>query len=234
MSSKLLFQFKASQLTGPRQFQNDSFYVGKRWLVVADGAGSHASARDVADRVVDHYGDLAQTAPARSIGDALASAPKDLGTTLSHVGLEDASTVVAALLDDADQLWLSSVGDSRLLVVREGQIIATNALHNAKADFLLAHNNTLPPFGADAVLTRYIAAGEGYPADTFSLQAQADDVVLLLSDGVEGAVDLDHIRSTVEANGLDAEAINRDIMATASKNGLVDNATCVVARITRG
>lgn len=234
MTANLSFQSKASQLTGARKYQNDSYYVGERWLVVADGAGSHPAARDVADHVVEHYGDLAQTAPAHLIEDALASAPQKLGSTLASAGIEDASTVVAAVLDDTGHLWLSSVGDSRLLVVREGQIIAQNALHNERAAFLLQHTNTIPPYGSDAILTRFIAAGESYAADTVSLQARADDVVLLLSDGVEGALPLDDIRSTVQAHGPDPKAINRAIMSTASRNGLADNATCVVGRITKG
>jgi len=234
MTGKMIFEHKASQLTGPRQFQNDSYYVGDRWLVVADGAGSHAAAREAADHVVEHYGDLARKAPAHLMAQALAAAPLALGDNLARAGIEDASTVVAAVIDDAEQLWLSSVGDSRLIVVREGQIIGVNTLHNEKAAFLLEHTNTLPPYGSDAILTRFIAAGEKYAPDTITLQALPDDVVLLLSDGVEAAIGLDQIRTTVEATGPDPEAINRSIMSTASKNGLTDNATCVVGRITRG
>lgn len=234
MTAKLCFQTKASQLTGARQYQNDSYYIGQRWLVVADGAGSHAAARDVSDHVVEHYGDLAQSAPPHLMADALATAPQSLSASLARAGIEDASTVVAAVLDDAGQLWLSSVGDSRLLVVRDGQIIATNSLHNQRAAFLLDHPDDVPPYGSDGMLTRFIAAGETFPADTISLEPRSDDVVLLLSDGVEGALDLEQIRSAVQAAGTDPHAINSAIMSTASKNGLADNATCVVGRITEG
>lgn len=234
MTHALAFEVSASQLKGPRQYQNDSYYVGEHWLVVADGAGSHASARDVADHVVEHYGDLAKSVTSQLIAAALTGAPQRLSSSLAAAGNTDASTVIAAVLDDADMLWLSSVGDSRFVVMRNGNIITANSLHNQRAAALFLHPGAEVPYGADAMLTRYIAAGESYPADVSIIQPLPDDIVLLLSDGVESALGLAAIIDTINASGPDPQLINRDIMSAASMKGLSDNATCVAGRIIRG
>lgn len=234
MTKKYAFAPGAYQLKGPREFQNDSFYAGENWLVLADGVGGHSTARMAADIAVEYYAELAQKTGPASMPEALMAAPEELASRLHAARVHDATTVVAAILDDEDRLWMSSVGDSRVLLIRGSQIIAANQLHNASAAALLLSPGNEPPYGAAAQLTRFIAYDENFPADTALARPQPDDLIILISDGVEGAAGLHNITEIIDTttSSDDAQSVTRQILQAASAAGLTDNATCVVGRIT--
>lgn len=232
MTKTLVFAAAAHQLQGPREFQNDSYYAGEDWLVVADGVGGHPSARSAADCAVEYYAELAQQVTASAMPEALMAAPQNLAVRMAESGVRDATTVVAAILDSDDTLWLSSVGDSRLFLIRGTRIVAINHLHNAHAAALLLAPGDDPPYGSESRLTRFIAFDEAFPADIALVRPQIDDLVVLVSDGVEGAAGLQTITDAIsQMKGKGVQSITRQILATASLAGLTDNATCVAARI---
>lgn len=231
MTRTLAFAVTANQMTGPRDVQNDAYFHGEYWATVADGAGFHAQARATADVVVDHYAQIAQTVASTLVPDALLSAPADIARKLAAANVTAASTAVVAILDESDRLWLTSIGDSRIVVIRNGDILYTNHLHNARAETRLLQPEVDPPFGSESHLTRCLASDAGFPPDVAVVAPHIGDQIILLSDGIDGILSLTAIRdASLLGNGAPI-AVSEQILQAALSHTLTDNATCVVARV---
>jgi len=80
------------------------------------------------------------------------------------------------------------------------------------------------------VVTRVLGAEPTVQVDTFWLQAQADDLVLLCSDGLTDMVSEDEFARILGRPG-DCDAIARELVQAALAGGGEDNVTVVLFRI---
>jgi protein phosphatase len=224
----LEFAATAVQVTGPRDFQNDSFGYGPGYVVVADGVGSDVSARYAADLVTEYYAALATSVVNV---DALLGAPARISGRLLDRPDTGNSTVVAALIDEIGRLWLTAIGDSRYVVVRAGKVLAHNEPHNRAAYARSLDPATPTTFAAESVLTRSLGGGRRDVPDVRAVAAAPGDVVVLMSDGVDAKLTLARILETVDEASTPSACCSA-LLAAASDSTLDDNATCLVAFVT--
>src|SRR5262249_38518396 len=151
-------------------------------------------------------------------------------TTDEYAGM--GTTVVAALVGD-DHVTVAHVGDSRLYIGRDGKLrqltrddswVATMLATNPETDpATLQHHpmrNALPNGGGSRPATDVPIVDE---------PLTGDELILLTTDGVHGAVDVRGLERIVERAPVDQLA--SALISAAMARGSQDNCTVVVAQV---
>ena len=102
------------------------------------------------------------------------------------------TTVAAALVNDDGQVAFAYVGDSRAYLLRDGQLQRLTEDHSLVGE--LVRQGELTEAEAEqhpqrSVITRALGAEPEVRVDTFTIDSQPGDVVLLCSDGLTTMVD---------------------------------------------
>ncbi|HEU4534801.1 MAG TPA: serine/threonine-protein phosphatase, partial [Polyangiaceae bacterium] len=131
------------------------------------------------------------------------------------------------------RIYIGHVGDSRCYRVRGGQIRLLTRDHSLLNDYLLAmpelteeQKNELPR----NVITRALGMQRDVSVDLQADDAQAGDVYVLCSDGLNGMLRDEEILDLV-GDGRDLQQAARSLVDQANANGGEDNITVVLIRI---
>jgi PPM family protein phosphatase len=240
-----------------REHNEDSFLVLNEYnlFLVADGMGGHR-AGDVASRIAtDTIADFFRSTATEDV-----TWPFHFDTSLSEeenrllTGIRVANrqildkservrecqgmgtTVVGAMYSpQKSRIYIGHVGDSRCYRVREGQIRLLTRDHSLLNDYLLAmpelteeQKNELPR----NVITRALGMQRDVTVDLQADDAQAGDVYVLCSDGLNGMLRDEEILELV-GDGRDLQRAARNLIDHANANGGEDNITVVLIRIER-
>ena len=208
-------------------------------LLVADGVGgarAGAEASQWAVRVaVERYYDLPSPDLSAGLQTAVEVGNVSLYQYLQSTDSQDAGCTMAAAVIHRNMLYVVNVGDSRVYVIRNGQIAQQTRDHTLtqqKVDqqIISAEDAKFDP--DQHVLTRSLGAADTVRADVFPpLQLFEGDVVLVCSDGLTDMLeDAEIVR--VLGSGSMKRAAQRLIDA-ANKRGGVDNISVVLARVGR-
>jgi protein phosphatase len=145
------------------------------------------------------------------------------------------TTLVAALWLD-DRLAVANVGDSRLYVVRKGEITQCTTDHSFVQEQV--DRGLLKPEEAEKsnlrnMLTRSVGVDEDVDVDVLEVNVSDGDYVLLCSDGLTKMLDDDQIKAVFDQL-QDPEKISDELIRRANEAGGGDNITVVVARLDCG
>jgi protein phosphatase len=143
------------------------------------------------------------------------------------------TTVTAALVEDDGRVALANVGDSRAYLLREGALRRLTEDHSVVAE--LVATGQISDWEASShpqrnVVTRVLGAEASVQVDTFWLEAQDGDLVLLCSDGLTDMVAEEEFVKLL-AEDKRCEQIARDLVRAALAQGGEDNVTTVLFRI---
>ena len=143
------------------------------------------------------------------------------------------TTVTAALVEHDGRVALANVGDSRAYLLREGALRRLTEDHSVVAE--LVATGQISDWEASShpqrnVVTRVLGAEASVQVDTFWLEAQDGDLVLLCSDGLTDMVAEEEFAKLLEAD-KSCEQIARDLVRAALAQGGEDNVTTVLFRI---
>ena len=242
------------QIQGDRDYQEDEFAItlltGNRadgdrlLLVLADGMGGHAGGKVASETVVQAFWDGFRqpatdiaanlNAGVRAANEAV-RARQQADPALYEMG----STLVAALVRDEHLYW-ASVGDSLLWVFRKGRLTRLNEDHSMRPLLLglvelgrmtkeearhdpRVHQLRSVIMGDDIPMIDIAATG--YPLE-------ADDVVLLASDGLETLLEAE-MEALLTQHGNDAQALVRSLLEAVTEAGKAhqDNTTVLAYRV---
>ena len=218
--------------------------------VVADGMGGHAhgevASRIAVDTIADFIkltsGDQEITWP-YGIDEDLTLNSNRLKTSirfanqklLEHTQQESdcegmATTVVAVLVEEgvAD---IAHVGDSRVYLVRSGDIRRLTSDHSWVNEQVMSgviDSDQARTHPLRNVVTRALGGKPDLEVDVQTLELESDDRILLCSDGLTTMLDDGEILNIVLEGGV--EAADRLIEA-ANRNGGEDNTTTVLLRV---
>jgi|WetSurMetagenome_2_1015567.scaffolds.fasta_scaffold102375_2 PPM family protein phosphatase len=208
-------------------------------LIVADGMGGYAggeiASRLVIDTLSHHY--LKSNMNRSSYLDVLYEAILAAHEGVRKKSKEDerfaqmGSTVVAAVIDD-DKLYLANVGDSHAYVINDNEIRQVNWDHSLMAEEIRT-GNLSPEQARDYprknVLTMSInAKRDEIEPFTASIKLEADDVVVLCSDGLWGPVSESQIQAV--ALELPPQKAADKLIEMANANQGPDNISVIIAR----
>nr|WSW67805.1 protein phosphatase 2C domain-containing protein [Streptomyces sp. NBC_00995] len=220
-----------------RESNQDTAYAGSRLLAVADGFGTAGG--PAAAAAVDALKHLeTDSIPAGGLLNLLEDAFEQARQAVNGVAApgsapEEAGTTLTAMLWTGSQLALVHIGDSRVYLLRDGEL------------FQITHDHTLVQSMVDegrltpeeavshpqrALLVRALGRGADTTHDMRLHDARQGDRYLLCSDGLSSVVPAGEIRQALSGTS-DPERAVHELIALANASGGPDNASCVVADV---
>lgn len=230
----------ASHVGKIRTNNQDSGYAGRTLFVVADGMGGHAGgdvASAIATRRVMEADTPYQTASEAefALQAALIAANSQLAETVfEHAELTGMGTTVSALVVLDDQVAIAHIGDSRIYLLREGELSQITIDHTfvqrlVDSGRITEQEAMVHP--RRSVLMRVLGDVESAPEiDTSILATRTGDRWLLCSDGLTGVVSHAGIAAAL-SSGLDAQAVADRLVKESLDGGAPDNVTVVIVDI---
>lgn len=234
-----------------RPSNEDHFSYDKRLgiFVVCDGMGGHA-AGEIASRIAvetvlayfrEHDPAVEQNAylddaplGARLLAEAVKKANDAIleyaEANKNTTGM--GTTLVAARFADG-VFSIANVGDSRIYLFREGQLMQLTEDHSLVMEQVRRGMITLEQArrsSAQNIITRALGTDESTLPDLGEFPAEEGDVLLLTTDGVLRHVDDNEIR-TILQQIPSLEAACTTLIDAANDAGGEDNATCVLVRV---
>jgi PPM family protein phosphatase len=220
----------ATDIGRVRERNEDSILVEPPLYVVADGMGGHRGGQVASQLALETLEQLSGDGSG-----SLAEHVRRANRAVWDRALEDerlsgmGTTLTAARIDGSSAL-IAHVGDSRAYLLRDGMLRQLTTDHTLVARMVSSGEIT----EAEAenhphknVLTRAIGTDEQVEVDEDTVDLQADDHLLLCSDGLTGMVTEDQIQAILEHSDGAQQAADRLVKA-ANRAGGIDNISVVV------
>lgn len=242
-----------SDVGNVRKVNEDSFLIDGALGVyaVADGMGGPQSGEvasqlaletlsshlkghtDILERAAEHRDTALEMLPTL-VEAAFQSASTRVYNQASAMALptgQTMATTLSMLLIDGPRGVIAHVGDSRIYLLREGQIYLITEDHNHLQVLI---KNGLDPRSASRVpharaLTRAIGAQARVEVDTLSFVPLPDDIFLVCSDGLHSLVTREEIAEVLSDPDMDSATAR--FIDLAKQRGAPDNVTVVVIQI---
>jgi protein phosphatase len=227
----------ATHVGNVRQRNEDSYLTRPEagiWAV-ADGMGGHESGDLASQTVIAALQAVAMPTSAADLlancEDGVALANSQLKVISRERGGSMIGATLAVLLSFEDYYACVWSGDSRIYVVRDGEITQLSRDHTEVQELLI--NGVITAEEAKVwpgsnVITRAIGVYDEPELEITSGPLQAGDVFLICSDGLTRHVEDNEIRDSVSTK-LPQQACD-DLIALALERGGLDNVTVVVTR----
>lgn len=217
-----------------RETNEDSFVCQPPLFLVADGMGGHVAgevaSRLAAETIAKHIAASAAVADYRKL---LAEAIGKANTLIHRMALENSdyagmgTTVTAAFITGSQLVW-GHVGDSRLYLLRAGELRQLTEDHSLVGELLKKGSITTDEALQHPhrnILTRAVGTNERTKVDTGCLALAAGDRLLLCTDGLTNMVDDEAIKTLMAADG---DGVADELVSKAKAAGGLDNITALV------
>ena len=230
-----------------RSNNEDNFIVDEKrgLLVVADGMGGH-NAGEVASKMVvsiisDHlsgrqkfFGEYnnSYSPSTNNLNSALRLANSAvLEAAEGSPQLQGMGTTVVAVIICGNRLSIAHIGDSRVYLVRSGnieQLTDDHSLVNEQVKRDLITREEAAISATKNYLTKAMGISAEMEADLSELTLLAGDILLLCTDGLSNMI-TDEIMMKIILSAEEPAAICDLLIKTANTNGGKDNITAVIA-----
>jgi len=237
-----------------RDHNEDSFCINPEYdlFIVCDGMGGHA-AGEVASRIAvetvekftqatSHDEDITWpfeydetlSLKANRIRTAIRLANQNV---IAHIQerkeCKGMGTTIACSLVEGAQASLAHVCDSRIYMVRDGEIEQMTRDHSwideqLKQGILTPEEARKHPLRN--VITRALGSKDDVVVDVMDMTLEANDVLLLCSDGLTGMLAEGDILDIVRRSNPDLQNASRELGEQANANGGDDNVTVILVR----
>ncbi|GAA5046353.1 MerR family transcriptional regulator [Streptomyces similanensis] len=216
-----------------RASNQDTVHAGSRLLAVADGYGSQGAPASAA--AVEALRRLeTDGVPAGDLLNVLADAVDRAREAVRGVAFPgEAGTTLTALLWTGAQLALVHIGDSRVHLLRDGELFQITHDHTLVQS--MVDEGRLSPAEAAShpqrsLLVRALGEGADGTPDMRLHDARRGDRYLLCSDGLSTVVPVSDVQRVL-AEVTDPERAVCELVALANGSGGPDNVSCVVADV---
>jgi serine/threonine protein phosphatase PrpC len=221
-----------------REGNEDAYLVAEPLFGVADGMGGHV-AGDVASQTAVSI--ITEKASEAARPDVLPELLKEANTAIwekaqSDPSLHGMGTTCTLLLLEDDQAFFAHVGDSRAYLLRDGDLSQLTEDHTlvqrmVKEGRLKREDASLHP--QRSIITRALGVDRQVDVDTFEIQLQEGDRLLLCSDGLTSMV-ADKRIEEILAEEVDPQRAGDRLIGLANEAGGEDNITVVIVDIGEG
>lgn len=246
--------FGLTDIGRKRGRNEDSFLVNDDLglFVVADGMGGHSGGEFASRFAVSTVEEVLQSMKmdpeatvisgvnenGTSFGEHLryaieVASQKIYDQALFEPELKGMGTTVAALLVDGDKVCIANVGDSRVYLLRGGdlkQITEDHSLVSEQMKAGLLTEEDAKKHRLKNIITRSVGYQEEVEADLFYLDLQANDCFIMCSDGLTNMIEDNTIGDTVLRAGGDLEKACQTLVNFANEKGGDDNITVVLCQ----
>ncbi len=229
-----------------REINEDSFGMDaeRGIFLVADGMGGHQAgeiaSRLLVEKALERYAaGFNPRLKEKEIRDLLAEGIRKANRAIVDLAETDrakrgmGSTVVALLFDEK-RYYIGWVGDSRVYLMRKGELKRLTKDHSrvqalVDAGVITAAEALKHPNRNE--ITRAVGVRPEVEVDVVSDKAREGDVFLLCTDGVFGDMADEEFRGNI-SSGDQAGEMASALITRANERGGEDNATVIVVRIT--
>ena len=217
--------------------EESTSHPGGRLLIVADGMGGHrggaTASRLAGETVKMQYLDSETTDIPTALRQSLARAnARIFSEAQSNPELRGMGTTTSVLAVRDHHGWLAHVGDSRIYLVRDGQIQQLTDDHSLVATMVregLLTSQEAETHPRRNVLQRSMGVSEEVEIDVRGpFELREGDTFILCSDGLHGVVKEPELLEI--AAGTIEEAAD-EFLRRALERGAPDNVTVIVARV---
>ena len=225
-----------SMMGTKHRVNQDSFFTktaGKKCLCfVADGMGGH-NAGDVASRVAVEIVGSVKKFDKETVLNAINEANSNIKSMSEcDASLEGMGTTIVLAVLNGEKGYIINVGDSRAYGMNRTVVkqISTdhsyvqNLLDEGKITAEQAKNHPMKN-----IITRALGVNDIVEPSIRDLTVAKEDIILLCSDGVSGALSDDEIKICCYENLPETAAEN--LCRLAVKNGATDDVTAIVIRM---
>jgi len=246
----------ATDVGKKRETNEDNFLVDKKLslFVVADGMGGHASgevasqlavhefrnAVDAGRDPVERFAKAEAGVRPNEILSLLENAIQTAGQAIYHKGQAEPEkrgmgTTCSALLIAGDRGFIAHVGDSRIYMLRAGQVVQLTEDHSLVNELIRRGRVTKETFETSQykayknAVTRAVGVYETVQGDTIDFEILPGDQFLLCSDGLHAY--LDDARIIEALKGDDVKLLPKRFIDLANTGGGHDNITAIVVRV---
>src|SRR5699024_11114653 len=220
-----------------RKNNQDSGYASGTMLLVADGMGG-AAAGDLASAVaVTHAREDDRLVIGEQMLDVLGDSIRKANNKIADLvaddhALEGMGTTVSGGLFDGTHFGVCHIGDSRIYLVRDGEIEMLTHDHSWVQSLIDEGNITEEEAAYHPHRSLLLKLLNGHPTnvpDTAYVELRTGDRLVLCSDGLCGFVDDDEILARAGEESLDTAL--SDLVEAALQAGGLDNVTVIVAEV---
>src|SRR5262245_8737935 len=227
-----LSYWAATDVGRKREHNEDNFLVDKKLslFIVADGMGGHASGEVASHLAVHEFrnaietktdlleaytkGDKAETKiESAELLSLLEQAAQTAGGAIFQRGKQEPDkrgmgTTISALLLVGDRGFIAHVGDSRIYLIRQDQVIQLTEDHSLINELIrrgkvTKENLETSPYSAyKNAVTRAVGVYETVQVDTIDFDVLPGDQFLLCSDGLHSYLDEDRIKDLIGAEEI--------------------------------
>ncbi len=237
MTLRITDQAYATDTGRQRSANEDSVFVHAPLFVIADGMGG-ARAGEVASKTVVEAFDrpLPEAPPERVLKETIEGANRTVYSlankdpNLSGMG----TTTTAAILDeDADEVAIGHVGDSRAYRLRRGKLERLTRDHSLVEE--MRRKGQLTEAQAEdhpqrSIITRSVGPEPEVEVDLQTVPAQAGDIFLLCSDGLTTMLDDEHVERLLARATSMPNAV-RALVDEANRAGGRDNISVIAFKV---
>ncbi len=223
-----------------RPINEDSYYApqeGERFCAVADGMGGHNAGEVASAMAVQVFSNVMRGVETITI-DALYTSVERANEAVYHAALENEGmngmgTTFSALAEQGEEALIAHVGDSRIYLLRQGEIFQATTDHTLVEE--MVQKGMLTPQEARVhprrnIITRALGTEPWVEVDIVRVDVIPGDVFFLCSDGMTNYVDEQEILSTAMSDD-DWQDKLKHLVSVALENGGGDNITAMFAVI---
>ena len=228
-----------------RAGNEDSLYAvaneSRGLFIVADGMGGHAAGEVASSMAVQIIAQ--ELEPLASIDEPgaverMAQAVYDANRAIYERTMSESekqgmgTTTSILMLSDAGYL-IGQVGDSRIYLLRDGQLRQLTKDHSyvqeqVDAGYLTPEQARYHPYSN--VITRCVGANEAVEPDFFAGPITGGDVFLVASDGLTGMVEDRRLHQLMSSKANPARVVDA-LIAEANGRGGLDNITAILVQV---
>lgn len=207
-------------------------------FIVADGMGGH-KAGDYAsklcvERMVQSIEKSEHKTPVSLFEEAVDTANGAVySESQEHEEYEGMGTTLVACTIQEDTLYVANIGDSRLYLLRDDDIIQITEDHSLVEEMVKQGNITESEARVHPqknIITRAVGIDQSVQADFFEVDIFQNDIVMLCSDGLSNMVEDEDIEYIVK-HSKSLQDAGETLVARANENGGSDNITVVLAKV---
>jgi len=233
-----------------RTSNEDSYGYDQRLgvFVVCDGMGGHAAgevaSKIAVDSVLGYFRDQEPMAADASLIDApigarlLADAVNKANESILQYADENEATAgmgttLVAVRFCEGKFTIAHVGDSRIYLLREGELVQLTEDHSFVMEQVRRGVLTIQEAkqsSAQHIITRALGTGDDSPPDLAEFPAQEGDLLLLTTDGIIRHVSDEEIK-TILSQIPSVQLACETLVDAALEGGGEDNATCMLLRV---
>lgn len=234
--------YAASDIGKHRSSNQDSGYAGYQLFFVADGMGGHAGG-DIASAITSQRVALTDS-KYDTIEEAIETLKRGVleangmlsATVQEHTELEGMGTTFSGMLLHGGQVVTAHIGDSRIYLVRDGelkQITVDHTFVQRLVDMGRITQEEALVHPRRSVLMRVLGDVQGEPElDIAIYDAMPGDRWMLCSDGLSGVVPPE-VMTRILTSRVPTEEAAELLVGEALEFGAPDNVTVVVTDIVR-